>query len=875
METMQCIPGSAPGSSEPVVEAPVRKPTRRLIDFRHITTSLLSEVDEVLCVAVHATAVIVGTRQGFVFELDSQGGKQARIVASPRVSVIAVSLDSDGRYCACATADCTVTVLPIGGGAHELREQHTSPVLCAAICPEYGSGVPENLMVCVGTEEGQLILHKRALLGARTLIHRGEGPVTAVRWFGKMVAWANDRGVKVFHVPSGQKVTYVPRAPGSEWQRCNLAWASDERLLIGWGSSVKVAIVLQQPSTAKGPGAFYAEVRHHFECTGSALVCGVAPISDQSVAVLVSQNIRSGRQELRLCSLTGEVFHSTEVPLERGGTPLTLHLAFASVTMPMFVVSTRDLMLVNIRDFLEQAMWLIDNGHEEEAVMLANNGGDGHMGLRHITCLKCVAPHLRSNNFEQACAAVTQFTDLEAETWQECIILFDKCNALQYLAVSVPVPPRGRCLPTNVYDEVLQRLVAYPSALVTLLRLWPPEVFSAPALKEQLRSKLPNMEALVVSELGADSRGLVEALGLLEASTGNTEVAVRHLLGLGSPDVFAVLRRDLSSSASAQRSPLLGLAQANIQRLFEIDDWEACQLLVDCRATFTAEVVVTALKDCDTRWRHEYLKLLFEKDELAGANYHMQMVRLFAEFEPKGLGAFLRKSERYQLEEALAVCQSRGLLDEEAYLLGKAGRVSEALNILLEKMGDVERAVVFASQYQDPKLWETLVSYVLEHPKLLVTLLDCLESLDTLAGVGSEDSGRPQPPPTAQPAHVLRRLPQGTPVPRVAAPVRRVFESFDLQESLYESCKKLTEYEMTSCKKAFLNSYRGGSAYKPDTWRCRVCGRSLTLPPPEDAPSDDANGSEAQNCDNGIVFQGRGALHERCFKREPRDLKKP
>lgn len=266
---------------------------------------------------------------------------------------------------------------------------------------------------------------------------------------------------------------------------------------------------------------------------------------------------------------------------------------------------------------------------------------------------------------------------------------------------------------------------------------------------------------------------------------------------------------------------------------------------------------------------HQYLKLLFEKDEVAGASYQNQMVKLFAEFEPKGLGGFLRKSERYDLEAALIVCQERGLLDEEAFLLGKTGRVSEALSILLEKMQDVDRAVHFASEYQDPSLWEALVSFVLEHPKLLVTLLDCLESLDTRVGVGGEASARPQPPPTAQPAHVLKRLPAGTPIPRVSASVRRVFDSFELQESLYQSCRRLAEDEMTGCKKAFLNSYRGGAAFKPDTWRCSACGRSLTEPPPDDPLAKDGDEVEAVEVSgSGIVFQGHSALHERCFQRQ-------
>merc|ERR1711988_1847864 len=110
-------------------------------------------------------------------------------------------------------------------------------------------------------------------------------------------------------------------------------------------------------------------------------------------------------------------------------------------------------------------------------------------------------------------------------------------------------------------------------------------------------------------------------------------------------------------------------------------------------------------------------------------------------------------------------------------------------------MNDVEQAVDFAADKADPALWEAVISYVLEHPKMLVTLLDRLEKLETQAGLGGEDAARPQPPDSAHPATVLRRLPPKTPCGRVAAPVRRVFDSYELQRNLYSSCRRLAEEE--------------------------------------------------------------------------------
>jgi len=210
------------------------------------------------------------------------------------------------------------------------------------------------------------------------------------------------------------------------------------------------------------------------------------------------------------------------------------------------------------------------------------------------------------------------------------------------------------------------------------------------------------------------------------------------------------------------------------------------------------------------------------------------------------------------LEDALGVCQQRGLLEEEAFVLGRAGRVVEALDILLEKMQDVGKAVIFAAEYQDPKLWEDLVTFVLGHPNYLVPLLEHLDGLclDALPGgnVG-RDSGRPQAPPTATPAHVLRKLltPQEsesggktpaseTPVPRIASSVRRIFDTFELLTSIHTSCSTLSSHEMTSHKRSFMNARQRGVVVQPTRWRCCLCGRLLTDSPP--FPGEKAGNAE-------------------------------
>eukprot|EP00435_Cladocopium_sp_Y103_P023128 s2067_g5.t1 len=218
------------------------------------------------------------------------------------------------------------------------------------------------------------------------------------------------------------------------------------------------------------------------------------------------------------------------------------------------------------------------------------------------------------------------------EKWgggKESLVLFDRAGGLPHIALQLPVPPK-ETLPKEVYDEALRRLIHYPSAL--------------------------------------EERSRYEALALI-SEQDDPEMALDLLLALGSSEAFKLLRRQAAGEK---------FFMARLKRFFQVDHQQSCELAVAFRSAVPVDDVCAALEG-ETRWKHEYLKLLFAQDEIAGQGYHMQMVELFAEYDPMGLLPFLRASERYPLEEALAVCQRKGLREEVAYLLGRAGRVSDAL----------------------------------------------------------------------------------------------------------------------------------------------------------------------------------------------------
>ncbi|KAG6842656.1 hypothetical protein H0H93_003948, partial [Arthromyces matolae] len=60
---------------------------------------------------------------------------------------------------------------------------------------------------------------------------------------------------------------------------------------------------------------------------------------------------------------------------------------------------------------------------------------------------------------------------------------------------------------------------------------------------------------------------------------------------------------------------------------------------------------------------------------------------------------------------AYNVCQERDLVPEMVYLLGKMGNNKKALMLIIERLGDVQRAIEFAKEQSDDDLWEDLLKY--------------------------------------------------------------------------------------------------------------------------------------------------------------------
>lgn len=205
-----------------------------------------------------------------------------------------------------------------------METQFGRPVLSVALEPRYAKS--KQGMFVSGGRAGQLILSKKGFLGLGmknvTLSSRDEGPVRAIAWRGRFIAWSNDFAIKIHDVTGEEAITRIERPPGS-WRPdlfpSTLFWASDRTLIIGWANVLKIgqakicscvglclidpclfAQVLPRENPAPGEPM---HVVHVSTIVLDSIVCGMAPFGQYLTVLAFEQpedeNGPASRPELK------------------------------------------------------------------------------------------------------------------------------------------------------------------------------------------------------------------------------------------------------------------------------------------------------------------------------------------------------------------------------------------------------------------------------------------------------------------------------------------------------------------------------------------------------------------------------------------------
>ena len=116
------------------------------------------------------------------------------------------------------------------------------PLRCLALEPSYASKSTRQFVS--GGLSGNLTLHEKGWLGPKDVVlHSGEGPIWAVQWQKSYIAWANDKGVRVYDTHSSSRIAFIPRSddsPRADLFPPTLLWQSDLKLVIAQADFVRI-----------------------------------------------------------------------------------------------------------------------------------------------------------------------------------------------------------------------------------------------------------------------------------------------------------------------------------------------------------------------------------------------------------------------------------------------------------------------------------------------------------------------------------------------------------------------------------------------------------------------------------------------------------
>ncbi|RYR74604.1 hypothetical protein Ahy_A02g009329 isoform A [Arachis hypogaea] len=321
-----------------------------------------------------------------------------------------------------------------------------------------------------------------------------------------------------------------------------------------------------------------------------------------------------------------------------------------------------------------------------------------------------------------------------------------------------------------------------------------------PLLQDKVPAFSPKKaKSFIESELGASISLLFrefEDRPIAATSLGQVHRAILHLIlcsllislssMLAGLESFKLMKPELFDFIDKYN--LQDSIHEKVVQLMMLDCKHVVPLLIQHRDLISPQEVVKQLLNadvkCDCRYfLHLYLHSLFEVNPHAGKDFHdihvweisyfimcfncntipifiyhmhfsdghfpiyLQIVELYADYDPKMLLPFLHSSQHYTLEKAYEICTKKELLKEQVFILGRMRNSKQALAVIINKLGDIKEAVEFVTMQNDYELWEELIKQCIDKPEMVGMLLEHT--------VGNLD-----------PLYIVNKVPNGLKIPR-------------------------------------------------------------------------------------------------------------
>lgn len=504
--------------------------------------------------AVCEKYILLGTHAGmlFVFNLSCELIKAFR---SHTASIADISVDDGQDFVAAASIDGLVSISSLSSAEHYIFD-FKRPMRAVALEPGFSRRTTRTL-VCGGMA-GALVHREKGWLGHKeTVIHSGEGPIWAVSWRKSLIAWANDRGVRIYDLEARVKVTFIGGPSGQDrldLYRPHLLWLDDETLIVAWANQLKIAKVRWESSRSDNSSSArsaanppsrtpqrFVEISKVFELDCN--ISGVAP-HDEDLLVLayVTELDDDGasdssthhsdedpgpsryrrpvgqRPELRIIDPKSGREKSSDVlsisGYERFGCN-DYHLAASAHTKQAnrtnavggksggqnriwYIISPSDVIAASKRDAKDHVQWLLEQRKYEDALSALASQAPGYAHANGFDINEIGQEWLtylldELKDYRQAARAAPQIFDSDATKWEQGLFSFLDRGQLG-LMIHV-VPTESPTLAPIAYDMALSYMLGADRAkLKELVSTWPPAIYSSQALSVAIEDALRHVE---------------------------------------------------------------------------------------------------------------------------------------------------------------------------------------------------------------------------------------------------------------------------------------------------------------------------------------------------------------------------------------------
>uniref|UniRef100_A0A8C1XJS9 Vacuolar protein sorting-associated protein 41 homolog n=1 Tax=Cyprinus carpio TaxID=7962 RepID=A0A8C1XJS9_CYPCA len=751
--------------------------------------------DAASCMTVHDKFLALGTHFGKVYLLDIQGNVTQKFEISP-VKINQISLDESGDHVGICSEDGKVQVFGL-----YTRE-----------------GFHENFDCPI-----KLLLYERNWLNRwkTSVLHEGEGNITNVKWRANLIAWANNVGVKIYDISSKQRITNVLRDNTNlrpDMYPCSLCWKDNTTLIIGWGSSVKICVVKERdPTEMRDLPSRYVEIVSAFET--EFFISGLAPLADQLVTLYyvkdssehmeeefrtrprldIIQSLPEGCEEISSDALTVRNFQENQCRDYR--------LEHSEGESLFYIISPKDIVVAKERDQDDHIDWLLEKKKYEEALMAAE------ISFRNIKRHDLVLDNNLDSlgDYDAAARKCQKVLGKNMDLWENEVYRFKTIGQLK--AISQYLPRGDLRLRPAIYEMILHEFLKTDyEGFATLIREWPGELYNNMAIVQAVNEHLKK---------DPTNSMLLTTLAELYTYDQRYDRALEIYLKLRHKDVYQLIHKHNLFSAIKDKIVLL----------MDFDKEKAVDMLLDNDDKISMDKVVEELKD-RPELLHVYLHKLFKRDHHKGQKYHERQISLYAEYDRPNLLPFLRESMHCPLEKALEICQQRHFVEETVFLLSRMGNCRRALQMIMEELADVDKAIEFAKEQDDRELWDDLISYSIDKPPFITGLLN---------NIGTH----------VDPILLIHRIKEGMEIPNLRDSLVKILQDYNLQILLREGCKKILVADSLSLLQRMHRTQKRGVRVDEENI-CESCHTPIL-------PSDTAQAFGV------VVFHCRHMFHKECL----------